>query len=417
MAARKLLQINPVLRTSTSTGRIVREIGDVAMRHGWESYIAYSRGRDGIMACTSHTIPVGGKADVAAHGLATRLLDRHGLASTLATKNLIRQIEAVSPDIIHLHNLHGYYLNYRVLFGFLARSGIPVVWTIHDCWPYTGHCYYYSYARCDKWLSGCGHCPQRRLFPASWLVDRSARNYADKHSAFTSLPPEQTVIVPVSEWMRGEMEQSFFRSYDFRVIHNGIDTETFRPTGDSGVRARYGLGGGHIVLGVASVWSREKGLDDFMELSRRLGDGYQTVLVGVDKDTLRHLPRNIVGISRTANASQLAELYSAATAFVNPTWQDNYPTVNLEAMACGTPVVTYRTGGSVEAVTAQTGLTVAQGDLDGIIRAVHTIVHRGKDFYRSACRSHAVEFFRKDDCYARYIRLYEELLYKHTLQP
>lgn len=417
MAARKLLQINPVLRTSTSTGRIVREIGDVAMRHGWESYIAYSRGRDGIKPCSSTPVPVGNMGDVAIHGLATRLLDRHGLASTRATKNLIRQIEAISPDIIHLHNLHGYFLNYRVLSSFLSQSDIPVVWTVHDCWSYTGHCYYYSFAECDKWQSGCGRCPQRHLFPASWLVDRSAKNYADKRRAFTSLPPKRTVIVPVSEWMKGEMERSFFRGYDFRVIHNGIDTETFHVVPGDEIRDTYRLRGRHILLGVASVWSREKGLDDFVRLSERLNDDEVIVLVGVGKKIRKQLPENIVGIERTENVHQLAALYSAATAFVNLTWQDNYPTVNLEAIACGTPVVTYRTGGSVEAVTTQTGLTVAQGDLEGVIRAVRTIENRGKDFYRSACRSHALSHFRKDDCYDQYIRLYEELLHKHTLQP
>lgn len=185
---RKLLQINPVLRTNTSTGRIMQEIGELAMQNGWESHIAYSYGRDGILPCKSHTIPVGDRWSVAWHGIATRLADRHGLASAGATRRFVRRIEAIRPDIIHIHNIHGYFLNYRILFDYLSGIDTPVVWTVHDCWLYTGHCFYYSYAGCGKWQTGCGDCPQRREFPASWLVDRSQRNHADKREAFTSVP-------------------------------------------------------------------------------------------------------------------------------------------------------------------------------------------------------------------------------------
>lgn len=407
---RKLLQINPVLRTNTSTGRIMQEIGELAMQNGWESHIAYSYGRDGILPCKSHTIPVGDRWSVAWHGIATRLADRHGLASAGATRRFIRRIEAIRPDIIHIHNIHGYFLNYRILFDYLSGIDTPVVWTVHDCWLYTGHCFYYSYAGCGKWQTGCGDCPQRREFPASWLIDRSQRNHTDKREAFTSVPAGRMVIVPVSEWIKSEMERSFLRGYDMRVIHNGINTETFRLFSGDDIKERYRIGGKHILLGVASVWSREKGLDDFIRLAGMLNEDEVIVLVGVDRNTRNRLPKNIVGIGRTENIHQLAELYSAATAFVNPTWQDNYPTVNLEAIACGTPVVTYRTGGSVEAVTEATGRIVGQGDLCGIIRAVRAIESRGKESFREPCRNYALAHFRKEDRYADYLRLYDELL-------
>lgn len=404
-----LLQINPVIRLNTSTGRIMQEIGELAMQYDWQSYIAYSRGRDGIKPCASQLLPVGNRWSVACHGLATRLFDRHGLASTGATRNFIREIERIKPDIIHIHNIHGYFLNYPLLFQYLRQSGIPVVWTIHDCWLYTGHCYYYSFEGCRKWQTGCGQCPQQRKFPASWFADRSHRNWLDKQAAFTSLPKEQLTLVPVSEWIKGEMERSFLQQANFRVIHNGINTEVFQPYATGEIKRKYGLLGKHVLLGVASIWSEEKGLNDFIEMAALLKADEQIVLVGVDEQTQKRLPGNILAIRRTENVHQLAELYAAADAFINPTWQDNYPTVNLEAIACGTPVVTYRTGGSVEAVTQHTGFVVEQGDVKGLLDTARSIIGRGKEAYRENCRAYALAHFRKEDRYADYLKLYDEI--------
>ena len=407
---KKLLQINPVIRINTSTGRIMQEIGQLAISKGWESYIAYSYGRDGVKPCDSKLVPVGNKADVAWHGLVTRLTDRHGLASEGATRAFIREIERIQPDIIHIHNIHGYFLNYRVLFDYLAKCDIPVVWTVHDCWLYTGHCYYYSYIGCNKWKSECVHCPQRKLFPTSWWADRSKQNFRDKKAAFTSLPKERFTIVPVSRWIKGEMLQSFLKDYDFRVIHNGIDTNVFTIYDPTEVKRKYQLEGKRIILGVASIWCEEKGWNDFMRLAEQLDEHERLVLVGVDEKHQALLPKHVTGISRTENIRQLAELYSAAEVFVNPTWQDNYPTVNLEAIACGTPVVTYRTGGSIEAVTESTGLVVEQGDIDGLLKAVRTIEERGKAHYQQPCRAYALANFKKEDRYAEYLKLYDELI-------
>ena len=407
---KKLLQINPVIRINTSTGRIMQEIGELAMSKGWESYIAYSYGRDGLKPCASKLVPVGNKADVAWHGLVTRLTDRHGLASEGATRAFIREIERIQPDIIHIHNIHGYFLNYRVLFDYLAKCDIQVVWTVHDCWLYTGHCYHYSYIGCNKWKSECVHCPQRKMFPSSWWADRSKQNFRDKKVAFTSLPKERFTIVPVSRWIKGEMLQSFLKDYDFRVIHNGIDTKVFNIYDATEVKRKYQLEGKRIILGVASIWCEEKGWNDFMRLAEQLDEHERLVLVGVDEKHQAMLPKHVTGISRTENIRQLAELYSAAEVFVNPTWQDNYPTVNLEAIACGTPVVTYRTGGSIEAVTEHTGLVVEQGDIDGLLKAIRTIEERGKAYYQQPCRSYALKNFKKEDRYAEYLKLYDELI-------
>ncbi len=231
----KLLQINPVVRLNTSTGRIMKEIGEIAVASGWESYIAYSGARDGVPSHSSQLIPVGNKPDLALHAVATRLFDAHGLVSRRATRQLIRRIRQIDPDVIHIHNVHGYWLNYPLLCRYLQESGKPVVWTVHDCWLYTGHCYYYSAARCERWQTGCGHCPQKRDFPASWLFDRSARNWLDKRRAFGSL--ERLTIVPVSDWIRREMSRSFLKDKEFRVIHNGIDLEVFRPEAAEGISA------------------------------------------------------------------------------------------------------------------------------------------------------------------------------------
>lgn len=409
---RKLLQINPVLRKSTSTGRIMQEIGELAMQHGWESYIAYSYGRDGIKPCNSKLVPVGNKWSVAWHGVMTRLFDCHGLGSKRTTRDFIRCIEEINPDIVHIHNIHGYFLNYKELFDYFSHKNIPVVWTVHDCWLYTGHCYYYSYIGCDKWKVGCGNCPQKRKFPASLIFDRSAQNFLDKKKAFTSMPKDLLTIVPVSQWIRSEMKESFLKDYSFRVIHNGIDLEVFNVYDTERVKRKYGLQDKHILLGLASIWSEEKGLYDFIKMAGMLRDDEVVVLVGVTPKEEKLLPGNIVGISRTENVHQLAELYAASDAFINPTWQDNYPTVNLEAIACGTPVVTYRTGGSIEAVTPETGVIVEQGDVEGLLEAARAIIKRGKSYYTPLCREYAEAHFRKEDRYTDYLRLYEELTNK-----
>lgn len=410
---KKLLQINPVVRISTSTGRIMQEIGELAMQNGWESYIAYGFGRDGHKPCSSQLIPVGNRWDVRWHGVMTRLFDRHGLASKRVTRQFVEQIKQIDPDIIHIHNIHGYFLNYPILFDYLSTCGKPVIWTVHDCWLYTGHCYYYSYEGCNRWEKHCNHCPQQRKFPASYVLDRSAANFDDKQKSFTSLSKSLFRIVPVSNWIRGEMSRSFLKDYDFQVIHNGIDTSVFQPRPVEAVKQKYGLADKrHILLGVASIWSDEKGLSDFLSLAEHINEEEIIVLVGVDESLKNRLPKQIKAISRTENIEQLAELYSAATAFVNPTWQDNYPTVNMEAISCGTPVVTYRTGGSIETITPDTGRIVEQGEIKGLLHAVREIEELGKDFFTPRCRDYALAHFRKEERYADYLQLYEQLCHK-----
>ena len=400
--ARKLLQINPVVRLTTSTGRIMKEIGELAIAAGWESYVAYSGARDGEPPHSSRLVPVGDKADLAIHAAATRLFDAHGLASKRGTRAFIRRLHEINPDVIQIHNVHGYFLNYPMLADYLQQSGKPVVWTVHDCWLYTGHCYSYEAAHCDKWRTGCGHCPQKRAFPASWLLDRSAANWRKKQEAFGGI--RNLTIVPVSDWIRQEMASSFLADKNFHVIHNGIDLQTFRP------EAAQGKAPGTLILGVASIWLEEKGFGDLVQLAGRLQPDERLILVGrMTEEQRQRLPAGVQHIERTANISRLAALYASATVLVNPTWQDNYPTINLEAIACGTPVVTYRTGGSVESVTDGTGFVVEQGDVDGMLARVRELAAGDRLATARRCRDYAEMHFRQEDCYQHYIQLYEDL--------
>ena len=405
---KKLLQINPVVRENTSTGKIMRELGELAQAAGWESYIAYSRARDGVPQHSSKLIPVGSKFDLLVHWLATRLFDAHGLASRRATWQLIRRIGEIDPDVVHIHNVHGYFLNYPLLLDYLAERGKPVVWTVHDCWLFTGHCYHYAAAGCDKWQTQCHDCPQKLAFPTSWLMDRSRRNFEAKRQALTALP--DFTLVTVSDWMRREVGKSFLRDVPCRVIHNGIDLNTFQPRPDAEVRQRYNISTEHYVLAVASIWLPQKGLPDLVRLAGMLTPDEGLVMVGrISEEQKAAFPAGVIFIPRTEDAGALAALYSGALALMNPTWQDNYPTVNLEAIACGTPVVTFRTGGSVESVTPETGFVVEQGDVEGMSASLKAIRSLGKEHYQEICRAYALQHFDRKACFQDYIHLYESL--------
>ena len=402
---KKLLQINPVVRENTSTGKIMRALGEQAIAAGWESWIAYSRARDGVPQHSSRLLPVGNWLDLGIHYLATRLFDAHGLASRRVTRQMIRRIRELDPDIIHIHNIHGYFLNYTLLFDFLKDRGKTVIWTVHDCWLFTGHCYYYDSAGCYRWKTGCHDCPQKHAFPTSWLVDRSRRNWKDKKNAFSTLPT--LTLVPVSHWMEGELSRSFLRDVPRQVILNGIDLERFRPVPAPDLREKFGIHTPVFYLAVASIWVPEKGLGDLLEAVSSFTEDESLVVIGqLTKDL--QFPDKVVTLSRTSDASMLAAFYTEATAFVNPTRQDNYPTVNLEAIACGTPVVTYRTGGSIESITPETGRIVEQGDITGLVRSLHDIKARGKASFSTKCRDYALAHFSKTDRFRDYLKLYEK---------
>lgn len=359
----KVFEINSVCGIR-STGRICTDIADSLINEGHECIIAY--GREDIperYKIISHKI--GDDFDVKVHGAISRLFDASGFGSRNSTRRLIEFIKKYDPDVIHLHNIHGYYLNIEILFDYLKFSNKRVIWTMHDCWALTGHCTNFSSVGCEKWRVGCEKCVQKKRYPSSLFLDNSKRNYIKKKSIFQNVP-NLTVVTP-SEWLADIVKQSFLKEYPVYVINNGIDTDTFKPC-ESNFRERFALKNKFVILGVSSTWDRLKGFDDFLKLAKIITTDYRIVLIGLNEKQIANLPNNIVGIARTNSTLELAQIYSSADVFVNFTYEDNYPTVNLEAQACGTPALTYNTGGSVESVPERN--IIPAGDIEGAFEKI-----------------------------------------------
>lgn len=362
----RVLQINTVSGT-TSPGRICTDLARLLISEGHECMVAYGR-KKVAKQFQDFSVKIGSDFDVMMHGLRTRIFDDTGFGSKKATTDFVDWLEDYDPDIIHLHNLHGYYLNIEVLFEYLNKANKPVIWTLHDCWSFTGHCAHFDFIECDKWKTSCFQCPEKRSYPASFLFDNSTKNYQRKKQLFTSLK-DLTVITP-SKWLGDLVKQSFLLKYPVEVIHNGIDLDRFKPR-ESNFRARYGVEEKIVLLGVASIWTQRKGLDTFFQLANNINDHFVIVLVGLNQDQIKKLPSNIIGIERTESIEELAEIYTAADVLVNPTVEDNFPTVNLEALACGTPVLTYQTGGSPESLDEFTGIIVEKNNYNQLLSVIN----------------------------------------------
>lgn len=361
----RILLINSVCGV-TSTGRICADLAKAYEENGHEVKIAYGRDDKGMSdASVRYGVRIDTELDVKLHGLRTRLLDQHGFGSRRATERFLKWIDEYKPDVVHLHNLHGYYINIELLFGYIKEKNIPVVWTLHDCWAMTGHCTYFSACGCEKWRTQCGHCPQKHEYPVSRWLDSSPSNYARKKKAFTGV--QKMLITTPSMWLRSIVKQSFLQDYDVEVINNGIDTAIFQPTG-SDLREQYGLAGKKLVLGVANGWGERKGLAYMKRLANDLPDGWQVALVGLSEEQQEQLPGNMVGIRRTNSPQELAAWYTAADVFVSPTLEDNYPTTLLEAQACGTPVVVFASGGAPETVLPGKGYVARRLDYEELLQ-------------------------------------------------
>ncbi len=395
----KVLQINSVCGIR-STGRICTDIAKVLTSLGHECKIAY--GREAVPEhCQEYGVRIGTDKDITMHGAYSRLFDRTGFGSKRATKRFIEWVKAYDPDVIHLHNIHGYYIHIGELFQYLKAAGKPVVWTLHDCWAFTGHCAYFERIACEKWKTtrGCFSCPQKNRYPSSLLLDMSARNYKEKKELFSDID-NMTIVTP-SKWLADITASSFLGCYPIQVIHNGIDLSVFRST-DGTFRERYGLENKKIVLGVAAAWDNRKGFEDVLQLSAMLDDTHAVVVVGVTEQQQQALPKSVIGITRTNNAQELAGIYTSADVFINPTYEDNYPTVNLEAQACGTPAITYRTGGSVESVPHEH--IVEQGDVKALCDKVHEVLCAKSVALRPASD------FSATDRYHEYVALYQRVI-------
>ena len=393
----KILLINEVCGV-TSTGSICAELAEYLMSEGHQVRVLYGR-MDAPERCSGYGVRIAGKYEVALNALSARLFDNCGLGNKTSTQRAIEYIREFKPDIVHLHNLHGYYINYRMLFEELGRTGVPVIQTLHDCWALTGHCAYFDHAGCDKWKMGCGKCPQKGEYPRSILFDRSKENLKEKIKAY-GRTKSMRFVVP-SKWLGDIVAASRIKG-SVTVIPNGIDTDVFAP-GDKDYFIRKGLTDRKVILGVASLWEPRKGLDHFIELSKVLSDDYRIVLVGIREEQKKLLPGNIITIARTFDRKELASIYSSAYVYLNPTLEDNYPTTNLEAICCGTPVITFDTGGSPESA-GYYGI-VCEKDTDSILKAIDKV-----DMLSAEGIEDIRELFSSHLMFGRYEDLYREMI-------
>lgn len=365
----KVLMINSVCGIR-STGRICTDLAEVLVENGYEVKIAY--GRETVPEkYQKYAVRIGTDIDNKIHAIQTRLFDTHGFGSKKATADFLKWADKYDPDILHLHNIHGYYINVEMLFDWIkSRPQMKAIWTLHDCWAFTGHCVHFTIANCSQWKTCCKQCIQLKNYPSCEFVGNVERNFQRKKSAFTGVK-DMTIVTP-SKWLADLVEKSFLNGYSVKVINNGIDTNVFKPT-PSDFRKKNHLENRKIILGVASSWSAAKGLNDFVKLSKMLDDYYKIVLVGLSEKQIKEVPDNIIKISRTNSAVELAAIYTAADVFLNLTYEDNYPTVNIEAIACGTQVLTYNTGGSPEIVEKFNGYVVKCGKIEEVAEKIQTL--------------------------------------------
>ncbi len=393
----KVFQINSTCGFG-STGRIAVDILRELEKNGDEGIIAYGRNS---APENVNSYRIGSDLDVKIHGVLSRITDRQGFYGTSATKKLIQKIKEYNPDIIHLHNIHGYYLNVAVLLNFLKEYNKPIVWTLHDCWAFTGHCAHFSYEKCDKWRTECYACPLKKEYPTSLVMDNSRKNFVDKKKYITAL--KDLNIVTPSNWLAGVTRESFMGKYPVTVIYNGVDLNEFKPI-ESDFRKKNHLEDKQIILGVANVWTEKKGLTDFYRLNERLKENQVIVLVGLSDNQIATLPKGIIGIKRTDSIKELAEIYSTADVFVNPSKEETMGLTTAEALACGTHAVVYDETAVPEVVDSQCGIVVKTGDVDALYNAINNV-----DFPKEACIERAKDFERNKQ-YGKYYELYKNIL-------
>jgi glycosyltransferase involved in cell wall biosynthesis len=403
----KVLQINTVYKEGGSTGRIVADLSDLLTENSIESFIAF--GYEYKKTNDRNTYKIESIPNLKVSILKTRIFGRHGFYNVHDTNKLVKWIESVQPDVIHLHNLHNHYINVRILFEYIKKENLPVVWTLHDCWSFTGWCAYFDYVGCDKWKTHCNTCPNLHEYPYTWFFDRSEVNFKDKKECFTGV--NKLTIVTPSKWLASLVEQSFLKEYPVKVINNGVNLDVFKPFKTEIVQNKYSLQGKKVILAMAMGFVKRKGVDYLLEIPKLLNKDEILILVGLDDSDFGKLPSsNCIGIKKTNNASELAEWYSLADVFINPTLEDNFPTTNIEALACGTPVITFNTGGAPESVDEQTGIVVDKGDITGLIKAIRTVLKNGKCSYSSNCVLKAQLCYEKESQYNKYLELYKNII-------
>ena len=397
----RVLQINSHYNFG-STGRIVKDIHEKLISNNHDSFVIYGRG----LSFNHRNIhKINSKLDTILNVLLTRIFDRHGLGLKRVTNKIIKKIVNIKPDIIHLHNIHGYYINYEILFSYIKKSDVNVIWTLHDCWALTGHCSHFTFVECEKWKKQCNKCPQKKTYPKSIFFDASKENYINKKAYFTGI--EKMSIITPSRWLKEIISFSYLNIYNSEVINNGVDLNIFKPTYGK-FKLNYKINKKFIILGVASIWNNRKGLKYFLELSEIIDNDSLIIMVGLNNKQIKELPYNILGIKRTENLTQLAEIYSLSDVFLNPTLEDNFPTTNLEAISCGTPVVTFNTGGSIEPINSTTGIVCESKNVFSIKSAIDKIKENKID--RKIIRNFAINNFDKSVNYNLYLEKYCKIL-------
>lgn len=366
----KVLQINSVYDYG-STGKIVKQIHEGILSEGHDSYIIY--GRKGAIGDKTNRheenniFYINNNIETIYHVFMGVVFDKHGLYSKRNTYRIIKKIDEISPDVIHLHNIHGFYLNYEILFEYLKRTKIPVIWTLHDCWAYTGFCAYYDYHNCSGYKTGCKKCKYRNTYPFK-IFNNSYKNFKKKKSSFCEMP-NMTLVTP-SNWLAKELKKSFLKDYNVKVVHNDVDISDFKFRKDCNLVEIEETKEKRVCLAVSNVWSKQKGYYEYIKLSKILPKNWVLVMIGLNDKQILKLPSNIVGIKRTQSKIELARWYSYADVLINLSLEDNYPTVDIEAMACELPIIGYRTGGIVEQLENK-GYLVDKYDLKSVVKLLN----------------------------------------------
>lgn len=406
----KVLQLNQTYRNGGSTGRIAYELLSRQLNAGMDGFVIYGYS-DGEAADTHALCLQRNTLRRKLNIMRTRLFDHHGFYNEAETNRILRFLDNYRPDIIHLHNIHNHYVHVGRLFQYIKEHDIPVVWTLHDCWPFTGHCAYFDFANCDKWKSVCHDCPSLKEYPITWSFDRTTRNFNDKKVAFSGV--KELVLVTPSQWLADLVSESFMREYSIKVINNGVDVSVFSPNHVQ-VKQELGIEGKKMILAMATVFDRRKGVDYLRRLPSMLNENEVLVLVGLSEQQRKVFTQDhCIGLGRTNSVDELAGYYSAADVFINPTLEDNFPTTNLEALACGTPVVTFKTGGSPESVDERVGRVVEKGDMQGLLYSIRDVSAQGKNAFSAHCIERAHRYYNKDIQYQKYIELYKEIYGRH----